>query len=177
MERRLDRLYDAIMSAFTVAEMERLLRSELEIDMATIATTGNKSEQFFEVVQAAERGGWLHSLAVAAFKERSGNEKIQLFFDDYIGHMAKGSSRSGRIMLDGPYTYDNTDSSLRERVRNLEIRVSGIDGDNGIEARLRAIEIQLGKQHSRWITVLQWLIVGTALFPLLVNALRAAGWL
>lgn len=196
-----DQLYEALMSAFTPAEMKMLLHNRLEqLDIDAIAT-GNKSEQFHDVVLYAERHSRLGDLIVAAFMERSANEKVEAVFRRYTGELSKRRG-GGRIMTEQPYNIDRS-QSFEDRLRAVEdvakenrVRLRGWDGSNGLESEVRELKKQLTELNrkmddaldalghidaARGVTgaaamLIRWVVVGASVLYAALSAAGDMGW-
>jgi hypothetical protein len=75
-------LIDALLSGYTSdEELAELLDLHLDVKLAQIAQDGNLREQVFAVVTWAEARGRTKELALAAQKNRAGNEALGAFVD------------------------------------------------------------------------------------------------
>jgi len=131
------------MDAFTVDELDGLLRFGLDKKLDDISSTSAaKPKVFLNVVDHAIANGWLLQLAQAAFMERSANEKIRAFYADHVEPSFRNDQaapRSGRFT---PPYFDTSNSNMDigDRIRELEILFRGIDGYNGVLSRMADME-------------------------------------
>lgn len=141
MDSRIRQFYVALMDAFTVDELDHLLRFGLDKKLDDISSTdAAKPKVFLNVVDSAIANGWLLQLAQAAFMERSANEKIRAFYADHVEPSFRNDQpRAGRFT---PPYFDTSTSSMDigDRIRELEILFRGIDGYNGVLSRMADME-------------------------------------
>ncbi len=72
-------LSEALRAAFTRQELERLLAFALDRRLDDLTSGGTYEEVAFELIQAAQRQGWLTALIDAARGERPGNPQLGAF--------------------------------------------------------------------------------------------------
>jgi hypothetical protein len=78
----------ALMDAFTRAELEKLLSDQLNRSWDSyVREGGTKEDQFFDVIEASRRGGWINDLVIEAQAKRPANSHIARL-DVTLGLMA-----------------------------------------------------------------------------------------
>lgn len=75
--RDLKPLQEALVEAFTVSELERMVRLEMGIDLESIAGAGSKQDIVFDLVRWADRRDRLPELVLAARRQNDGNLALQ----------------------------------------------------------------------------------------------------
>lgn len=70
-------LLDALLSAFGEAELARMVRLQMNKNLAAIAGGANLTDITFNLIQWAERTGRLRELLVAAYAANKGNAKLK----------------------------------------------------------------------------------------------------
>ncbi len=71
-----EQIHDALSDAFSPASLRRMLANKLDRDLDDYASQGDKRHVIFELVQGAEREGFLDELIAAAQRDNPGNEKL-----------------------------------------------------------------------------------------------------
>ncbi|MFO0759755.1 MAG: effector-associated domain EAD1-containing protein [Byssovorax sp.] len=75
-------LQDALLSAFpSRSALEQMVRFQLDKNLAVIASGGNLATTVFELIQAAEAGGWLADLVHGAGAANPGNPSLRAFIE------------------------------------------------------------------------------------------------
>ena len=74
----LEQLKDALLNAFTEAELKQLLQYDLQRDLDTIVAPDNLSTRIFELLRWAESEGCVEKLFDAALARKSGNPKLRV---------------------------------------------------------------------------------------------------
>jgi len=74
---RNEQIQQALSAAFSVASLRRMLANKLDRDLDDYATQGDKRQVVFELIQAAEREGFLDDLIAAAQQANPGNEELR----------------------------------------------------------------------------------------------------
>jgi hypothetical protein len=72
-------LHEALLDAFTYATFERMLSYELDKMLENIAPRGSFEDVVFQVINAAQREGWLVDLIQGAHEANPGNQKLHAF--------------------------------------------------------------------------------------------------
>ena len=85
----------ALKDAFrTRIDLRRMLSHQLERNFDKYAGTGGLDNSVFELVDAADAGGWTDDLLVGALRQNPGNHSLQSFYKRYhIALMAPSASR------------------------------------------------------------------------------------
>jgi hypothetical protein len=79
-----EKLNEALNSAFKLNDLKRMLRFKLDKDLDNYVGPGSKLEVIFEIVDAAERGGWTDRLVTAGREFNPGNPDL-LAFAETVG--------------------------------------------------------------------------------------------
>lgn len=139
---RVKHLHQALMDAFTPDDLDRLLRFNFENKRLFNFTNENKSkdDMFLDVIDASIAGGWMLALAEAAFRERSGNEKLRAFFENHVERNFRSDHAPRRQSVEKQPYYMPESGDINERVRMLEILWRGVDGYNGALSKIRHLE-------------------------------------
>ena len=77
-------LHKALLDAFEVTEMQRLLNFKLNRRMDEISTGKNKRKLFYDVIQAAVGQGWVGALVVQAYRVNLGNRLLRAFVAEHL---------------------------------------------------------------------------------------------
>jgi len=140
-------LHAALMDAFTIDDMDQLLRFEFDppVEMeSVVGSGGSKNAQFFDVIEWAARNSKLSDLAHAAYRIRSGNEKIRVFFETY----GKINFAPNQATTNNPYVIDESPTqTLRDRVREIELLLRGFDGNNGFQSQLKELRREVAEMQ------------------------------
>jgi Effector-associated domain 1 len=136
-------LHKALIEAFTVEGLERMLRYQMGLDLETISTASDKESVVTAVVSTAAREGWLRGLVNAAFESNPGNEKLQSL--KRISHTQKAPYMQ-------PYeVYRPVDGDgkrgLDDRVTELEFLI-GSRGVNGIMKSVQRLDERMQRIES-----------------------------
>lgn len=82
---------DALLSAFSAAELTRLVRIELGENIEEIAIGANQTQVVFELITWADRRGRLADLVAAAQRSNPDNAALQRFMEQH-GHAIVAST-------------------------------------------------------------------------------------
>jgi hypothetical protein len=72
-----ERIEEALSDAFAPASLRRMIANKLDLDLDDYATQGDKRRVIFQLVEAAEREGFVDELVEAAQQDNPGNEKLR----------------------------------------------------------------------------------------------------
>lgn len=81
---QIKRIHQALLDAFTRDEFRRLLRTEMDTDFGSLVGDQGASEQFFAIVEWADRTGRIADLLVAALITNPNNAKLSNLIDDAL---------------------------------------------------------------------------------------------
>lgn len=153
------RLHAALLAAFTIDELRRLVRYTLDLDLDTI-TTGDLNERVFGVVEHAERTGRLAELIAGAVKINPGNEQIQMLVADTIAVGIATDKRHSPDLKSGIKMTDDRTNERLDQVINKLGELSGLVSMlQGQLAALRADVDRLHYPHSQPVSVHYWTVV------------------
>ncbi len=136
-------LHRALLDAFTQEDFDSLLRVRIGARLDLLAPVGSMRSQVFEVLQVAERAGWIHELVRAAMEVRPDNmDLINIANDlglgteinvqrhglpDAIG-LASEKEQGPKRHSSGPIAPDATESaSWRKQLATMEARVCRVE--------------------------------------------------
>ncbi len=81
----------ALTSAFTARELEVLVRTRLDRNLAEfIRATDPYPQQVHDLILAAERGHWIPALLLAAVRKNPGNPELGAFAESYFADLGSG---------------------------------------------------------------------------------------
>jgi hypothetical protein len=86
-------LCDAITDAFTPDTLRQLLRIKLNKQLDALTASGNFRAVVFELVETADREGWVNELVSAALEANPGNTALQQFAKQFRGEAAHVAKR------------------------------------------------------------------------------------
>ena len=132
---RIQQFHAALMDAFTIDSMQRMLSFEMGQDLESIVSGGNKQAQFFDLIKWSAENNKLNDLAYAAYRTVPNNEKINEFFRQY-GEIEFAPNQS---IMSNPYVIDDPNQTIRDRLREVEIFLFGPKGSNGIRSQLKEV--------------------------------------
>lgn len=196
METRRKQLHAALLDAFTLDEMERLL-AFMGGERRDLPEGRNKEAIFFELVEQAWREGWMLDLAKAAYEARAANEKVKAFAENHLrtvfAELRPARSSQRRFMNEHEYIPDEG-TKLSDRVQRIEFQLSGFNGYRGMigelqqlkdeikgfESKLGLMETTLDQvltavrgmdgapraNHDPWLTWLFWAVLALAVLAL-----------
>jgi effector-associated domain 1 (EAD1)-containing protein len=76
-------LGDALLAAFTLAELQRMVATRLGGDLQRLALGGDLQEIVFKLIDQAERGNWTPQLVTGALSENSGSAELNTFVTQF----------------------------------------------------------------------------------------------
>lgn len=132
---RIQQFHAALMDAFTIDSMQRMLSFEMGQDLESIVSGGNKQAQFFDLIKWSAEHDKLNDLAYAAYRTVPSNEKINEFFRKYGGI----EFAPNQAIMSNPYVIDEPNQTIRDRLREVEIFLFGPKGSNGIRSQLNEV--------------------------------------
>ena len=79
----LEHLQSALEAAFTLQSLQRMVKYKIGADLYDYAAPGTKPQVIFELLDAAERQGFLEKLIIGARIYNPGNELLLQFAQQY----------------------------------------------------------------------------------------------
>ena len=122
----LEQLQKALSTAYSLDTLQRLVRFKLGRDLYDYAAPGNKQQVIFELLEAAQREGFVEQLIAAARDFNPGNETLREFAFQYGVESTKKSGQELQRLIGA--TRSNLDPvQLRQHIFEAETRVCRIE--------------------------------------------------
>jgi Effector-associated domain 1 len=93
--RMMGEICDALVGAFTPDTLRQMVRFRLNRQLDALAKPGNFRVVVFELVETADREGWVNDLLAAAIQANPGNEALQQFAGQSRSAAAEAKKPSG----------------------------------------------------------------------------------
>jgi hypothetical protein len=97
------KLHDAILSAFSGADLEQLLRFDLNTRLDNIVPKAPMSEIVFRLIEWAEQRGRTEELVRALQRARPHNKEIQAVTQSFVSPPRAPAKRPGKVRPDGAF--------------------------------------------------------------------------
>ncbi|MCB0086360.1 MAG: hypothetical protein KDE54_00475 [Caldilineaceae bacterium] len=131
-------LHKALVGAFTLEGLERMLRYQMGLELESISRAGDKEAVVATLVRTAGREGWLFGLIQAAYQANPGNERLQfLLRSPQIQKMLKTEPQGVRVVAPSA-----VNQSVEDRVTEIEFLL-GTRGFNGLMRKVQSNEDRL----------------------------------
>lgn len=165
------RLHSALLAAFSLDELRRLVRYTLDVDLDSIAA-GDLNERVFEVIGHAERTGRVAELLTGAIKTNPGNEQLQAIIADAITGTLSEKKRNLDTPTDGKrMTDDRTNERLDQVINRLGELSGAVAMLQGQVVALRADVDRLHYKHPETVSPHYWsIIIGFAIAAAIIAA-------
>jgi len=82
-----EQLLEALLDAFKVDEVERLLKLRLDRTMREISMAANQRALYFEIIQDADSKGWMTELVTQAYRAAPLNNLMYTFVEEHAPHL------------------------------------------------------------------------------------------
>lgn len=118
-------LSEALRAAFTRQELEQLLAFSLDRRLDDLTSGGNYEQVAFELIQAAQRQGWLDKLIDAAHADRPGNPELGAFVESLpktTERAARNLTPSSMLFLSYAQADAGAVAGLYDRLKNAGFR-------------------------------------------------------
>ncbi len=122
-------LHKALMEAFTLEGLARMLQYQMGLDLETISTASDKEAVVAKLVRTAAAEGWLRGLVAAAFAANPGNEKL--------GALMRMMQMRSEAPMPTHRPPGDEKGDMDERVTDLEY-LMGTRGINGVLRKMEA---------------------------------------
>src|SRR5262249_11308647 len=76
---QLEKLHEALLDAFDVESLKRMLRFRLGLKLQDLSLARNFTQVVFDVLDRAEQCGWTYQFVMAAYKVEPRNPKLHAF--------------------------------------------------------------------------------------------------